>query len=81
MTVSEAFFKQQRVVFWINVKNSAMKNALSLNFWRKSELLVKSKIPVILRNVTGKLHHVVSIYLCGFTAFTPPYFLVCFTFT
>ena len=70
-------------------KNSAMKNALFLNFWHKSELLVKPKKPVILDNVIGrerrciliKLHHVVSIYLCGSTAITPTYFLVCFTFT
>ena len=59
------------------------------NFWHESELLVESKKPVILSNVIGrqrryiliKLHHVVSIYLCGSTAITPPYFLACFTFT
>ena len=89
MTIREAFFKQQWVVLWINVKNSAMKNALSWIFDINLKFFLKSKKPVISNNVIGrqrryiliKLHHVVSIYLCGSIAITSPYFLVCFTFT
>ena len=61
-------------------KNSAMINALLLNFWHKSELFVKFKTAVILNNVIGR-HKRRIIYLGGSTSIIPPYFLVCFTFT